>query len=125
MRTKRLALVGVALTVFLGACAGGDGMKETSTEGDSDNGVATTKVAVKDFVFAPEAIKVKTGDTVTWTNEDDFDHSVQIDSLELESPKFGPMTAPVSYSYQFTKAGTYEYLCGVHNSMTGTVVVTS
>ncbi len=99
-----------------------DKTAETKTE---SGGTATTAVAVKDFVFAPTVIKVKAGETVTWTNEDEFDHSVQIDSLELEGIKFGPMTMPASFSHQFSKPGTYEYLCGVHNSMTGTVIVTS
>lgn len=125
MRSRRLAVLGFALTISLGACAGGDGTdKKAETETKSD-GTATTSVAVKDFVFAPADIKVKAGQTVTWTNEDEFDHSVQIDSLDLDGAKFGPMTAPLDFSYQFTKPGTYEYLCGVHNSMTGTVIVTS
>lgn len=125
MRSKRLAVLGLALTFALGACAGDDGMKEKAAPSQSDEGAETTSVKVKDFVFAPDAIKVKVGDTVTWTNEDDFDHSVQIDSLDLDGAKFGPMTQPATFTHQFSEAGTYEYICGVHNSMTGTVVVSS
>lgn len=114
------------LLLSLGACAGGDGeSKDKAAPSTSDNAAATTEVAVKDFVFAPEAIRVKAGDTVTWTNEDAFDHSVRIDKLDLDGANFGPMTQPVSFTHQFTEAGTYEYVCGVHNSMTGTVIVTS
>ncbi len=116
-------MVGLALTVALGACAGSDNKSDAAKK--KTTGTETTTVAVKDFVFSPGAITVKSGATVTWTNEDSFDHSVQIDSLNLDGPKFGPVTMPVAYSYQFTKAGTYKYLCGVHNSMTGTVIVTS
>lgn len=100
-------------------------MKKASNDDASTTGAATTDVAVKDFVFSPQAIRVKAGETVTWTNEDDFDHSVQIDSIDLNGPKFGPQTMPTTFSHQFTEAGTYAYLCGVHNSMTGTVVVTN
>lgn len=125
MRRKQLAVIGFVLTLGLGACAGGDGDSTAETSATkAGDAAATTSVKVKDFVFAPEDIRVKAGDTVTWTNEDAFDHSVRIDDLDLNGENFGPMTQPVSFSYQFTKPGTYDYLCGVHNSMTGTVVVT-
>ena len=125
MRTNRLAAIGLALTIALGACAGSDAKKEDGAAKSDTKATATTSVSVKDFVFGPQIITVKKGDTVTWTNEDDFDHSVQIDSIDLAGPKFGPMTMPATYTHQFTEAGTFPYLCGVHNSMTGTVIVTN
>ena len=81
-------------------------------------------MTVRDFAFGPRAVTVKAGGTVTWTNRDDFDHAVQIDSLGVAGPKFGPQTAPATYAHRFAKPGTYAYICGVHNSMTGTVIVT-
>lgn len=121
MRNTWLAALGVVLTVTLGACAGGDSKDEAT----ATPAKATASVAVKDFAFGPKSISVKTGGTVTWTNQDSFDHSVQIDSLDFDGPKFGPQTMPATFSHRFTKAGTYAYICGVHNSMTGTVVVTN
>lgn len=125
VRTNRLVTVSLALTIALGACAGGDAKKAASSSGTDPKATATTSVAVKDFVFDAKTITVKKGATVTWTNEDEFDHSVHIDSLDVIGPNFGPMTMPTTYAYQFTEAGTFPYLCGVHNSMTGTVIVTN
>jgi plastocyanin len=100
----------------LGACAG---------DSETKSAPAHAAVAVKDFAFGPNTVRVTAGGTVTWTNVDEFDHSVVIDDLRIDGPKFGPQTAPASYTHRFTTAGTYPYMCGVHNSMTGTVVVTT
>ncbi|HVV38588.1 MAG TPA: cupredoxin domain-containing protein [Acidimicrobiales bacterium] len=108
-----VAAAGLAC-VLLGACAGGGA--------ETPNAAAVT---VKSFAFQPKTIRVRVGGTVTWTNKDSFDHSVQIDSLHVAGPKFGPQSSQTTFSHRFTTAGTYPYICGVHNSMTGTVIVTS
>jgi len=130
-RALRNALVigAVALVPFLGACGGNDNKAASSSGTTAAAGKttaeATDQVSVKDFAFGPKSITVKVGTSVTWTNKDDFDHSIQINSIDLTGPKFGPQTMPVTFMHQFDKAGTYPYICGVHNSMTGTVIVTS
>ena len=85
--------------------------------------VATKSVAVKNFAFAPAAITVKVGSTVTWTNQDADAHTVtsQNGSGPLNSQ---PLNTGQSYSYTFTKPGTYSYLCTIHPFMTATVTVT-
>lgn len=123
MQTNRLhrwVLVGaLALVPFLGACGGSD---STDKPAPSASSTETTDVAVKDFNFSPKAITVKAGATVTWTNEDDFDHSIRIDELQVDGENFGKSE---TFKQAFDKAGTYPYICGVHNSMTGTVIVSS
>ena len=127
---RRLVVIG-AIDAFalLGACGGNDAESSTkATEkpaATTSSATTTDKVAVKDFQFGPKAVTVKAGSTVTWTNEDSFDHSIEIESLKLSGPKFGPQTMPTSFTHQFETPGTYPYFCGVHNSMTGTVIVTS
>jgi plastocyanin len=112
---RRLLLT--AGLLVLGACGGES--DATPTAG------LDVEVAVKDFAFAPKQVRVATGGVVTWTNADEFDHSIVIADLDLDGPKFGPQTAPASYSHRFTASGTFPYICGVHNSMTGTVVATN
>jgi plastocyanin len=120
LRLRRWVLVGsLALVPLVGACAGNDAKDNTTIASSS------TSVTVKDFAFKPKEISIKVGDTVTWTNEDEFDHSIQIDSIKFAGPKFGPPAGQKTFAHRFDEAGTYPYICGVHNSMTGTVVVSN
>ncbi|MEU7061533.1 plastocyanin/azurin family copper-binding protein [Streptomyces sp. NPDC046197] len=86
--------------------------------------VAGNAVAIKNFAFAPTTLKVKVGTKVTWTNQDTDAHTV------TSSGQGGPLRSAAlathaTYSYTFTKPGTYAYLCTVHPFMTATVEVTS
>jgi len=85
--------------------------------------VAANAVTIKGFAFVPAAITVKAGTTVTWTNQDSDAHTVtsQHDSGPLGSTA---LNTGQSYSYTFTKPGTYSYLCTIHPFMTATVTVT-
>ena len=85
--------------------------------------VAANAVVIKNFAFAPAAITVKAGTTVTWTNQDSDAHTVtsQHDSGPLNSTA---LNTGQTYSYTFTKPGTYSYLCTIHPFMTATVTVT-
>jgi amicyanin len=85
--------------------------------------VAGNAVTIQGFAFAPAALTVKAGTTVTWTNQDADAHTVTSvgDTGPLGS---AALNTGQSYSYTFTKAGTYKYLCTIHPFMTATVVVT-
>ena len=53
--------------------------------GDSGSGepVATTEVTMAEsYRFDPKVIEVDAGQTVTWTNDDNFTHTVQVDGQE-------------------------------------------
>src|SRR6266545_930158 len=41
--------------------------------------VAVTEVRMENFKFAPATISVAAGDTVSWTNTDNFTHNVTVD----------------------------------------------
>ncbi|MFF3517455.1 plastocyanin/azurin family copper-binding protein [Streptomyces sp. NPDC002573] len=80
-------------------------------------------VAIKNFAFSPTTLKVKAGTTVTWTNQDTDPHTVT--STASGGPLHSAALAThATYSYTFTKPGTYAYLCTIHPFMTGTVEVT-
>ena len=47
--------------------------------------VATTEVQLpRSYRFAPAAITVPVGATVTWTNDDNFTHTVQVDGFRAD-----------------------------------------
>jgi plastocyanin len=83
--------------------------------------VATNTVAIKGFAFSPASITVKVGTTVTWTNSDQDAHTVTATGGAFGSQALDTGKA---FTFTFTKAGTYNYLCTIHPFMTATVVVT-
>ncbi len=78
----------------------------------------TVDVSIQGFAFKPASVQVSAGDTVKWTNKDTTEHTVTGSTFDS-----GRLPAYRSYSYTFTKPGTYDYACSIHPSMKGTVVV--
>ena len=115
-------LVIVSAVVAFGHNSNGMNMPPMSS--NSSSAVATDKVAIQNYNFSPSSIKVKAGTTVTWTNQDDVHHTVTMDSGSSGGPDSSQLGKGESYSYTFSKAGTYNYHCGIHPEMHGTVIVT-
>ena len=80
---------------------------------------AEVQVGIDNFTFNPKVVTVKTGTTVTWTNNDDIPHTV------ANPPKFKSKALDTGdkYSFTFTTPGSYSYFCSLHPHMTGTIVV--
>jgi plastocyanin len=112
MRFGRFVLplaVGLAATAVAGCGATG-----------SSAPVATTEVSMaKSYRFDPKTIEIQVGQTVTWTNNDNFTHTVEVDGQDDHKVGRGD-----SVSITFDKAGTYHYVCTLHSKdMHGTVIV--
>ena len=82
---------------------------------------AEIHVKIDNFVFNPDNVTVKPGDTVIWENADDIPHSVV--SSPVGTFKSKPMDTEEKFSFTFEKAGTFVYFCGLHPHMKGTIVV--
>ena len=97
----------------------------TNTGGNNPGGttaVATTAVDMKSLAFTPAAIKVASGATVTWTNQDGVAHNVTFDGAAV--PASGTINAGVAKALVMpTAAGTYTYKCTFHAGMSGSVQV--
>jgi plastocyanin len=78
-------------------------------------------VSIDNFTFAPQALTVKAGATVTWTNKDDIPHGVAWTNNAFGKSK--ALDTDDSYSLTFTTPGTYQYFCYLHPHMVGTLVV--
>ena len=103
-----------ALAVALVLAAAGCG------ESESSEPVATTEVKMAEsYVFEPKTIEIEAGQTVTWTNDDNFTHTVQVDGQEDHRVDRGD-----SVSIAFDTPGTYHYVCTLHRQdMDGDVIV--
>jgi plastocyanin len=83
--------------------------------------------------FSPNPINVKVGDTVTWTNSDNMEHTVTSGTgprdrsmgKQFDSGLSGPtvLTAGKTFTHQFTNAGEFPYFCEIHPTLVGKVVV--
>ncbi len=80
---------------------------------------ANLDVKIDNFTFGPQKLTVKVGDTVTWTNEDDIPHLV----VAVGKFRSKALDTNDKYSFTFTAPGTYEYFCGLHPTMQGSIVV--
>lgn len=82
---------------------------------------APGSVAIAGFAFDQPTTTVAVGTTITWTNADSFAHSVVARDDAFTSDD---LATGVTFSHTFDAPGTYAYICGIHPSMAGTVVVT-
>ncbi len=105
----------------------GDGSKvsislqPTPTAAAGATGAPTTAGAVRASPIAGfqlQSFSIPVGTKVTWTNNDPTEHTV------TSTGNFdGVLNKGDSYSFTFTKAGAFKYICTFHPSMEGTVTV--
>jgi plastocyanin len=109
----RLLLV-LAAVLALSACA---------SAAPGADPVATNRVDLPpSYKFVPEAITVPAGTEVTWTNNDNFTHSVR---LVDDGGAVMTMAPGESVSFTFDEPGLHHYDCSFHSTdMKGTVLVT-
>ena len=93
----------------------GGAMLAQGAENDS-----STRVVIKDFMFAPVALTVKAGSVVSWTNQDNEPHTVASDAGVFRSRA---LDTNESFSFKFDQPGTYRFLCSIHPYMVGTITV--
>jgi plastocyanin len=79
-----------------------------------------TAVKIDNFVFSPNPVTVPVGSTIRWTNQDDIPHNVVSDDKSFKSKA---LDTDETFTYTFTKPGTYTYFCSIHPKMTGKIVV--
>ncbi len=88
--------------------------------GDNNVRGKTAQISINNFSFNPSYLEVGRDTAIEWTNNDSVAHSIVPDSSN-----FGSATLQPGKSYDFIASvrGTFNYHCGIHPSMKGTVVV--
>lgn len=99
-----------------------DARTSSQTAAGSDTMAAgeTVTVRINGMRFEPASITVKPGTTVTWIHESSMPHTV---SSQSGGPSSSTLYNGQSFSHTFDAAGRYDYLCGLHPAMKGSVVV--
>jgi plastocyanin len=90
-----------------------------------DKPAAAASVNIQLFQFGPPTLQISPGTTVTWSNQDDIEHSITAGVPPNPSGPFDSefFTKGGAFSFTFGEPGTFAYFCKRHNSMVGTVVV--
>ena len=114
--------VGTYTVTYTVSDAAGNQATKTRTVNVVDNSNPTTHyINIVNFAFDPSSITIDVGDTIVWTNQDSSSHTVTSnDGTTFDS---GSISNGNTFSFTFTSAGTFDYKCTPHPSMTGTVTV--
>jgi len=137
----------ILVLVFATACGGGGGNFPTASSGTDNTGIPTPvpgatatpagaaaaascalqAAGTGDVIsmegthsLNPSDETIKTGDSVTWTNNSSTNHHIKFDA----GPDCGFTLIGKSVSIQFSNPGTFTYFCTIHPTfMHGTITV--
>ena len=109
-----------AVTVALAGGACGDSDKKAGGTTTTPSGGESVRIV--NFQFTPPSLNVKPGAKVTWTNDDTTVHSIK-DTSPLATPVSQDLGKGATFSITYGQPGTYSYICGIHQYMTGSVTV--
>ncbi|HEX7586010.1 MAG TPA: cupredoxin family copper-binding protein [Patescibacteria group bacterium] len=135
MKKRILIPIVLSSVLFLGGCSYGSqntsvptaipqsGIPSVSSPKNTENqpaqpGAVSNMITIQNFAFNPTPLTIKTGTTVTWTNKDSVTHTVNSASFNS-----GNLANGDKFQFTFTSPGTYNYSCGIHPSMQGTIIV--
>ena len=83
----------------------------------------TVSVKIANFAFDPATVTAKVGDVISWTNNDNVQHTATIDSNDTCTTP--ALAQNASAGITFSLAGSYAFHCKIHPQMTGKIEVTS
>ena len=109
-----VALLVLALVVFLPAAVAQDGMVQSVPVQNARS------VNIGDNFFDPPNAAVEPGSTITWINRGAVPHTVTADDGSFDSGRLNPGD---SYTVAFGGQGTVTYHCEIHPEMRGSVTV--
>lgn len=78
-------------------------------------------VDIRELAFGPAQLTVAAGDTLVWVNHDMFPHTATADGAAGWDT--GPIPPDSSRSAVARRPGVFNYVCRVHPTMHGTVIV--
>ena len=123
---RSLAAIPAAVLVVAACAAPAPAASPAPSAAPAASAAAPAAVTVQGFAFAPKALEVAVGTTVTWTNKDGAAHTTTSGAPGAKDGRWeGQLPGSGgTFSFTFAQAGSFAYFCGIHGaSMTGMVVV--
>lgn len=117
-KNARIRTVIALLAMVSAACS--------STTGTDDAGTGSERITIQTFQFRPDVLEVAVGTEVTWTNQDDIEHTATSGTPGSPDGTFdGELDGPgARFTFTFEDAGVFAYFCDVHQGMRGEIRVT-
>jgi plastocyanin len=114
-----IPLVGAGVSTALASQPAASGGYATTVSGVPPSVTVTETDQAK---FVPADATVHVGQVVRWMNDGKMPHNVTF----AGGPHSGTMTKGTTFELEFTKPGTYNYVCTIHQAqgMKGTITVT-
>ncbi len=122
--TIRPAVTACAVALPMAALLGCGSGTDSTAPTPAPVATAANKVvdATTSFTFAPPAVSVTAGDTVTFAFSA-LQHNVFFDSVPGAPANITGSNVSINIPRVFATPGTYRYTCHIHPSMVGTVTV--
>jgi plastocyanin len=136
---RRLLIGAASLLIAAGALAGCSAQVSSSPMAptSASSAPAGPVINLSSLMFNPSTTTVPVGTTVTWRNDEPITHTVTSGRYEgvdkttgLRSEQYpdGAFNAKLqgkgkTFSFTFTKPGSYTYYCDIHQGMNATIVV--
>jgi plastocyanin len=107
----QLAIVILTIGLIFSAC---------KKDEDKNDNPGTNEVFIQNMAFNPSTITVAPNTTIAWTNKESTTHTVTSNNGTFNSGNLGKDS---KFTFTFDSAGTYNYHCSIHPSMTAKVIV--
>lgn len=105
-----------ALALLLPACSAGVASPPRSQP-------APPRVEIVNYTFAPKELRVAKGTRVTWVERDEDVAGKGAHTVAGDGFGSALVAKGTEFAHTFDRAGTFAYICGIHQYMTGTVTV--
>jgi plastocyanin len=136
---RRLVIGAASALIAAGVLAGCSAHADTPATAPTSatSAAAGPVIKLSSLMFNPSTTTVKVGTTVTWLNDEPITHTVtsgrfigvdKTTGLRSTQNPDGTFNAKLegkgkTFSFTFTKPGTYAYYCDIHQGMNATITV--
>ena len=86
-------------------------------------GVTRQVIALRNFSFGPDSVRIAVGTTVTWANCEASNVDPHTSTARAGEWKSGYLAPGAIYSRSFNSVGRFEYYCEPHPFMHGVIIV--